>query len=208
MNAQMFSDAMGEISTKYIEEALTYQRPVKRRTTQIWLKRCAAACLAVVFCFGTILAVNAEARAAFFGWIKEVYETHFVYRYGSEANIGAEPADYRITWLPNGYTETYVDDTEDTVFIAYANETGQMLAFSYIHNPDETVWQVNTSQSIVKQTNVNGNPADLYITTEVENTNALIWTDQNNSAFYISGYLDEETLIKVAESVEAIITLR
>lgn len=63
MNAQIFSEALGEISEKYIKESLTYQCPTKRPHT--WLKRCIAACLVVALCFGALLATSETASAAF-----------------------------------------------------------------------------------------------------------------------------------------------
>lgn len=46
MNAKIFSDAMSEIDTKYVDEALGYKKKVQK---SIWAKLgAAAACLAAV----------------------------------------------------------------------------------------------------------------------------------------------------------------
>lgn len=70
MNVKDFSLAIGEIDNKYITEAHNYHCAAKRRPTILWFKRSVAvACLAVVLCFGTVMAVSAEARAAVSEWV-------------------------------------------------------------------------------------------------------------------------------------------
>lgn len=68
MNRELFSDAMNEIDSKYVEEALTYQ-PVKRTVFPVWVKRCAAACLLCVLGLSAVLAASPEARAEIRRWI-------------------------------------------------------------------------------------------------------------------------------------------
>lgn len=70
MSAELFTDAMNEISDKYINEAINYHCAAKRRPVIRWFGRSVAvACLAIVLCFGTVMAVSAEARAAVSGWV-------------------------------------------------------------------------------------------------------------------------------------------
>lgn len=201
MSAQVFMDAMGEINVKYVEEVLAYQSPAKRRTTSVWLKRCIAACLALIFSASVVLVTNAQARAAFLGWIKETYETLFVYRFEGDASSSTEPVVYRPTWLPNGYTEFLVNDTAAATLVAYTNEAGEIMRLRYIHNPDETEWFADTTNVTIKQTHVNGNEAELFVSTDVDTASGIMWTAQDNTAFLISAFLNESDLIRVAESV-------
>lgn len=153
---------------------------------------------------GVWLAVDIEARAAFFGWIKEVYESYFVYRFEDDAVSNINPSSYRPTWLPSGYTEFYVDETENTVAIVYADEEGRMLKLNYIQNPNETDWFVKTEQVEIESATINGKPAELFISKDSETANAIIWTSDDNTAFYLSAFLSKADLIKVAESVQVI----
>lgn len=58
MNAKKFSDAMSELDTKYVDEALNYKKKVKK---PIWVKWSAmAACLAVVFFIGVSVLTRYE----------------------------------------------------------------------------------------------------------------------------------------------------
>ena len=99
MTASVFSDAMGEISEKYIMEAVAYQ-PKKKYI--IWPRvRSAAVCflLAVLLTGSAILTFSVEARAAFFGWVREQYENFYVYFFEGEAAV-TDPAKYELGWMP------------------------------------------------------------------------------------------------------------
>lgn len=174
--------------------------PVFYHTT----KCIASIVLAILISGGVWLAVDIEARAAFFGWIKEVYESYFVYRFEDDAVSNINPSSYRPTWLPSGYTEFYVDETENTVAIVYADEEGRMLKLNYIQNPNETDWFVKTEQVEIESATINGKPAELFISKDSETANAIIWTSDDNTAFYLSAFLSKADLIKVAESVQVI----
>ena len=56
------------------------------------LHKAAAVILAILISGSAWLAVDTEARAAFFGWVREIYETYFVYRF---ANIGVQGVQTR-----------------------------------------------------------------------------------------------------------------
>ena len=51
MTASVFSDAMGEISEKYIMEAITYQRKRKKHSWNKWIAAAACICLVVATIF-------------------------------------------------------------------------------------------------------------------------------------------------------------
>ena len=117
-------------------------------------QRIAAVFAAVIIGTSSFVAVNAEARSAFVGWVKELTDDYLIYRYEEEPAADLKPLTYRATWLPDGYTEFLVHDSENSVLVAYTNEAGEMLKLHYIDNPDETDWFVDTSNAIRKSFNV------------------------------------------------------
>ena len=163
-----------------------------------------AAILLVIILSGTVwLSVDSEARAFFFGWIREVYETYISYRFEGSYNSGVAPEAYRPTWLPIGYEETYLNSSKDIVTVIYTDDNSQNITFSYIRNPSSTAWFFdNDSLTTAKQAYVNGLPADLWLADNIETASVIVWTDSQNTGFYISGFLDEADLIKMAESVQ------
>ena len=174
--------------------------PVFYRTMQ----RVASIVLVIFITGGAFLTINAEARAAFVGWVKEIYETYVAFIFENKTSLVDDNIVFRPSWVPDGYTEIYCDDSEDTVFVAYSNEAGQMMNFSYIYAPDETKWLVDKNNAIVVNVEVNGRIAEMFISTDFNNASAILWTNENNTAFYLSGFLDQDELIRVAESVSSV----
>ena len=60
MNAKKFSDAMSELDTKYVDEALNYKKKAKKPIWVKWGTMAACLCLVVVT---ALLAVNAYASS-------------------------------------------------------------------------------------------------------------------------------------------------
>ena len=120
------------------------------------------------------------------------------------ADYSESSVAYRPTWLPEGYTEFYVDDIDATTVVSYQNTDGLLLTFRYTHNPNETDWFIDAEHAVIKETTVNGCPAEIFITDNITDSSSITWIDKQNSAFYISGYLSESDLIKIAENIQQI----
>lgn len=174
-------------------------RPAWKKT----LRRVAAVFLAATVGVSAWLAVDTDARAAFFGWVKEIYETYVVFRHDGITDTVPESADYRPTWLPNGYSEFRVNTSETRTVVIYDNEAGEMIRFSFIQNPDETDWFIDVSQAGIKNATVNGNKANLLIAQTPEEANAIAWIS-DDTAFYVTGFVNENDLVRIAESVQII----
>jgi len=147
------------------------------------------------------LSVDVKARAVFLGWVREIYETFIVYRFeGNSTSTLTE--DYFPSWLPEGYTKFSTDDSGNSVTIAYINSEDQGLIFCYSKNQKDINWFVDANEQTVKQVYVNQLQADLYISKSSKIANSIVWISSDNTAFFISAYLDEADLIKVAEGVK------
>lgn len=158
---------MGDLNEKYIVEAATFQQKAKN-SFQKWVLRAACFFLMIVIMGSTMLVFSVEARAAFLGWIKEVYETYIVYRFEGKTDSNPTPEEYRPTWVPTGYEEYYTDNSENDFTAIYANAIGQNLTFSYSKETTDSVWFVNNSMTSTKQTYVNEMPADILIADNIE----------------------------------------
>ena len=168
------------------------------------LQRIASIILVCLFACSAWLTVDAEARSAFFGWVKEIYETYFVYRFEGNADYSNSTVAYRPTWLPEGYTEFYIENTESTAVVSYQNEEGLLLTFQYTHNPNETDWFIDAEHAVIKENTVNGCPAEILLADNITTASVIVWTDEQDSAFYVSAFLGESELIKIAENVQPI----
>ena len=199
MNAQLFSDAMSELNEKYIMEAATYQRKTKSQV-QIWMLRAACFFLLLALTGGTILTFSMEARATFFGWVREQADNFYHYFFEGDA-MPTQPVKYELGWMPEGLEFVTTLDIDNGECYIYRDAQDFLIQFSYVLNGDNHSWGVDAVDDIQKTVKVNGNKADLYISRNDDRTSSIFWTNERNDFFTLSGPFDEETLIKMAENV-------
>ncbi len=196
--------AQHEFSAGFEQKMRRLMRCAAVRAFLLRAAQCAACLLLALFVGGSVLlSVNGEARAAFAGWVKELRDSFFVYDYEGSAMPGAEPVEYELGWLPEGYTEYSVDvQQEGIVSKTYINSENKFLIFSYIYNPNGISWVTEADTVIQKQITVNGSPANILLSQEEKNSNSILWSPTNsNVVFSISAFMDEEELLALAESV-------
>ena len=116
-----------------------------------------------------------------------------------------ELAEYRPTWIPEGYNELKKSISDNHVSIIYENDEGYLLSFTYTRNRESVSVYSEYQGTDVQTVIVGDNAADLYLDQREGNTNTLIWSDEEKSAiFVISAHCSSDELIKIAESVEAV----
>ena len=153
-----------------------------------------AACLILtVFLSGSVvLLVSAEARAAVFGWVRDIYESYFVYSYtGSETEL-PDGVVYHPGWLPDEYHAIVMSEPDGQVINVYENNEGAFIVFTYSFNIESSAVYVEREYSDVLQVVVGEIPADLYLDREAENSDVLVWTDEDRE------------FIRMAENIQAV----
>lgn len=155
---------------------------------------------AIALSGAAVLTVNTDVRAAFFGWVKSAYHSTFIYSFRGTAT--GEKKDYYMSYMPEGYTEYFAGEVGETKTFVYVNDSGKFLKFSYADVPDETKWFINIEYSEIKNIKVNGCYAQLLLATDPSHSSAILWTNEDNAAFYVSGYFGEDELAKIAENVK------
>ena len=98
----------------------------------------------------------------------------------------------------------YENSETESVFITYKNEANELLKFRYTSNPDETDWMIVSTDLTKTPVVVSGFHGELLISHNPETAGGIFWTDNDNTAFYISAFFSNEELIKLAENVEKI----
>lgn len=190
-----FSSAFERKMKKLIRRA---DHPVRHRIAQ------AAACLLLLALLSgcTVLAVSPEARAAFVGWIRETYESWFVYRYSGEEQPTLEDTVYSPAWVPEGYEEITAPQAGTYIYTQYENSKQELLTVSYLKGTEKSSLNVEWEGAIVQKSFVGGLSADLYLNPD-GGPNILVWTDYGrDAAFWITAPLSEKELVKVAESIQ------
>ena len=201
MNAQLFTDAMSELNDKYVMEAVSYQHKSKPQFNT-WLSKVACVFLAVLLTGSAVLTFSVEARAAFFGWVREQVETYYMYFFEGNAAV-TEPAKYELGWMPENCIFVTSYETAGGEVYIYTDERDTLIQFTYTSEPDNEKVYVDYAEYTEKQVTINGNTASLFIAPSEDNTDGIVWTDPNtNTLFFISGHFDQETFIKIAENVK------
>ncbi len=178
---------------------------LKRKTRPVWrlaAQRAAIFLLVVSLGFGAIMVGSPTARAAFMNWIKEVYETHIVYRFMGE-DIDGEMPHYEITALPEGFVEVERLEFPATVAVAYENEAGDVIYFNYSFMQQGSAGFISAENSEIVPVTVNNLHGDLYLSKDFEHiSNTIFWIDEElNICFDISGFYSATDILHIAESV-------
>ena len=175
------------------------RRERRRRTAQTL----AAAFAAVLLCAFTWLASNAAARHAVQKWTRETWRNTVVYRF-TDTREAALPK-YRPTWLPEGYKETEVFETNTYCVVTYQNDQGSCIFFRYQLMKDGSDFglaflsQEEYQHQIVS---INGMLGELYICISGNEENDLLWMDENAGfLFGIDAKISDSVILNIAESV-------
>ena len=164
-----------------------------------------AACLLVVVTLvgASWLTVDAEARGAFFDWVRQQYENFVEYRFEGLAPDEEMTTNIAPTWLPEGYEETKAQSAGGTSTKTYSNRDGQAIHFMYSAGADATSLFVVSDNMTAVKVIVGTQEADFYQDADPENANVLVWhSESGDILFCISAPLPRDEIIKIAESIE------
>lgn len=169
-----------------------------------WVQK-AVACILLIILLGggSVLALSTEARAAFVGWVREVYESWFVYRYTGENSSLSENMAYCPMWVPDGYELIVAPEPKAHMVAIYENQSNDIIVFNCYMNIESMNLQIGQQGTLLQEVYVGDISADLYIDSIEDKINHLIWEDREQKViFWISSTLDGEEMVKIAESVE------
>ena len=168
-----------------------------------WVQK-AVACilLTILIGGGGILTFSTEARAAFVGWVREIYEEYFVYYFTGDIRSSSEDFAFSPSWLPDGYTESFISELSGQTIMVFENENKEQLTFGYSKNLGYWKLYVDIDNSEVRQVEVSGQIADMYSSSSNESAKHLVWIDENiDCVFFISANLSEDTIVQIAEGI-------
>ena len=168
------------------------------------MRRVAAIFLAAILAGSVYLAVDTEARAAFFGWVRELYEHSFVYHVMPNHATDMLPR-YELTWLPDGFGEPDVNE-DDTMYSAlYENpNTGDFFVFDYCILTEETQMEIFTIQP-PEHLLVNGADADFYAAPNDSDSSNLLWVETETGVLCsINSTLSKEDILHIAEGISLV----
>ena len=164
-----------------------------------------AACfiLAAALVGSTWLTVDAEARVSFSVWMRKQYEAFVEYRFVGEAPEDDEISVYELTWLPEGFSLQDEQELGGSTYLTYFDASGQRIIFACLRGDDATSLFVMSDYEEIRSVQVGSITADFYQAAEENSSNMLVWSsEENDIVFFIMSDLPEDTMIKMAESVQ------
>lgn len=176
----------------------------KRRKRPIWKTALQRIAIFVAVCsltLGALMTVSPTIRATFTNWIVQFYETYVAYHF-AKAPVSEVMPQYEITTLPDGYQLEHTTDGPDHIWFRYSNADGESLSFHYIRTTSNTAQGMTIVNAEISNITINGCPGHLYISSDPEESNAVVWYDEQlNLQFTINGFFDRDNLLAIAESV-------
>lgn len=201
MSAEVFSEAMGLIGEKYIMEAVTYQKK-KNVIFKVWFSRVAGILLAILLAGSAVLAFSPEARAAFLGWIRQQYETFYVYTFAGSID-NTEPVRYELGSIPEGFTFSTMFEIAGGESYIYSGPNGEIGEFGYSVAPEGMALYIEVAECEHRAVTINGLPGDLYVPKDRSSRTELLWVDDSTGTMFTLGFqVDPEVLISIAETIQ------
>lgn len=203
-------------------------RKEKHFTAYRFLKRVACVFIAFLLAASMTVASNSKVRAAVLDWVEEHFGQFYHYFFvgedvnrgidetgeigetGATEDVGATEGttvpiglpEYSLGWVPEGYSQVDMFSVQDGVTCIYLSDSMQMIQFTYVYGDDGQ--EVFTGVGEYEQKFIaNGNLyAELLLALDSSDSNVITWVSDNGMVrFAITGFLDEATLIKMAQGL-------
>ena len=196
-----------EFSEGFEQKMRPLLKTARRRERAQQTMRTIAASLALVLLCGAIwVATHAEAREAVQRWFTSTWNNIITYRFTGERS--GEFPTFRPTWLPEGYEEKKVFETDDYCKVTYEDNSGNLLFFFYqAMNEDSDIgFMILPDDEVrIESVEIRGLPGDFYIDTSGKKPSSLIWMDeQSGLAFGIDSKRAPDVILRIAESISEI----
>lgn len=188
---------------KGFEKRMRHLIAKKTHPVRTAMLRAAASFAAALLLFGSVLAVDTDAREAFFGWVAAHFGT-YIHFSSEQITPNAEQAKYTLGWVPDGYHfEDAFEDLPGSFEILYTNDAGDYFRFFYSsNNAQRDLFVMFRDQYDTKTVLINNQPGTLYLPHNAADGIELIWQNTAGTLFELSGNCEESELILAAESIQ------
>ena len=189
---------------KMLRDPLRWARARRRPS---WQRPLQAAAMVAIVGFLTLgaLRIAPDVGAFIRRYFVTDREQDVLYEFVGE-QLDREMPVYYPTALPEGYTldKDASMHWESSDFYVFYNESGRPLYFDCVYMHQGTALTVSKEDMEISEVTINGCAGTLYLSQKPEEkSSTLVWLDEEaNIRFTLDGYLDKETLIRIALSVE------
>ena len=171
-------------------------------TVRRWV---AAIILMILFGATTVLAVDSEARASFFDWVRKLYENSIIYEFFGKAPEDGLPS-YEMGWVPEGYemVDEYRDNIGHSVVYQKGEDEAAVFVLNYHLRQEGEIYEIilDKEKYETSQVIINGQNGDLYLALDGTETNQLVWIDDERGIiFSLNGFLNQQDIMHIAEGL-------
>ena len=181
---------------RLLKDPLRYARPAWQQAL-----RTAAMILVTLGLTGTVLLSIPQVRAAVWNFIRTVFDTHTEYRFTEPApEETAQLPTYHANWLPEGYEETMVQNTGDSVWIEY-KKNNAVIHFSYEFAQQGLVFSVDNEHT-TESTLMHIDTIYTVYFNEKTGWRGVTWFSADGDIFYqLDGSCTTEELLKIKDNL-------
>lgn len=161
-------------------------------------KRVAIFILVSILSFSAVLTVNAEAREKVFTWIIERFEEYSIF--SRNINGDSETADlasFKFNYIPIGFGLNKIHQGRNMLIYEYSNEDNQELTIKLFQANGNSKSYYDTENAEIEEFIFGNSKAFTWRT----NTNAYFISEYSGIEYHISGELDREEILKIAENI-------
>ena len=193
----------------HVEFSPRFERRMKKMVLRVdhpvvYYTRKSAACflLAVLLSATLLFGCSAEAREAFFGWVREVFGTHVSYSYDGEETPLPNESLFLPEWVPEGYQLIEMFTPGNQTEALYGNDSGDILSFSYTSDRTSATLNISGENLISTEVMICNSPGTFYLDPAENEPNVLVWSEPEQGLFFwITGQLSKDEMVRMAESV-------
>lgn len=165
------------------------------------IRSVASVLLVMILGFGSVLAINADAREIVFGWVRSQYGSFYNYFFEGSSNHEGS-TQYCPGWVPDGHRLITVYEIDGGESYIYYDENEGITQFSYSSNPASLEMYIQCVGYEQREVIINGLAGVLYISPNDTAASELVWEDNEKGViFNVSAHLGEKELIRMAEKV-------
>lgn len=208
-------------STEQVETSLKFQKSMqslladpkkwaKRRQRPVWkraAKMVATIALIGILSLGMLMLISPRVYAAVVNWVTEWYDAFVTYRFSGEHTEPDLP-DYQLSYIPEGYCRepeilSTPDDFSKATSMRFMSCSGEhWLFFQYAPTESGSALSIDLENMSVSEVSINGNLGHLYSSTTDAQSSCITWIDaKSNTYFIIDGYMSDDKLLCLAQSV-------
>ena len=154
-------------------------------------QRIAAIVIITVISLMILATSSPKVRAKVITWIKNQYASFVEYTTPERNTRNETEVEYYLSETPDGYRIVREENTVGLHAITFENENNNQIHFIYSTEENFRNIFVKKDKMHYTETVVNSDPAEYYKATDPNETNILIWTnDESGYVFYLSSNLD------------------